>query len=209
MEQSLRLAGLGLSSRTADMCHVFVGNSQTSGDLWETRMGRHWLDPNPAIPVEARPCWSLDALWQLIPSPVNLGGNKCMKIMYAEGIVYRDECGGDEHWYMDMPIMDAAYNMVKWCLENGLIKPDEEQKEFFMAQNGMPLMADGLQWHTMDEKPEPWRCVLVMHNVSFCVCFADDLGNLTEVRTGTRIEEGKPFHYIKWTDLNTFCELNR
>lgn len=115
IEQSQHLLELGLDPKTADMCfEMEKGN-------WTLNVGRKSAQVNRGFAI---PAWSLDALLEVMPM-VNEGWPVCCKIYGSEKwhVLYHSTAVTpkiDSGEY-DTPI-EAAYELVCWLLEQGLIK---------------------------------------------------------------------------------------
>lgn len=116
IEQSKKLIELGLDPSTADMYYIF---DTFIGDIGGVEFGK------PEEPEDI-PCWSLDALLEVIPKPIKYQGSLCYpeldlfshKIYYMVGGASYLTIGGIGN-------LDAAYNMIVWLLTNDYIKGKE------------------------------------------------------------------------------------
>ena len=111
--QSQRLLELWLDPKTADMYYPYLGAGQY-GDI-----------PRVGFPIEHSggrdiPAWSLSALLRVLP----LGTELYKMRNDAHEIYYEIDCADATGWvgYEDSDPITAAYEMVCWLLEQGLIK---------------------------------------------------------------------------------------
>ena len=119
IEQSKKLLSLGLSPKSADM--FWMLDSKDYYEVVAVPYSESVTDNDDGIP-----CWSVGALWQLMPNIRTEHGIMRPKSVkenskqfpfryYYETLHYTDMCS--------TPI-EAAYNMVVWLLENGYIKTE-------------------------------------------------------------------------------------
>lgn len=112
LEQSRELIGLGLDPSTADMDHY------KKKDGWVTL-------PRKQISYggfQIIPCWSLDALLDLMPKPMEYQGSFCYPELdlFSHKIYYM--VGGATYLIIGgMDNLDAAYNTVVWLIKNKCI----------------------------------------------------------------------------------------
>lgn len=118
IEQSKKLLKLGLDPESADMLYTF-GNP----DIVRVRLTKeHWKQ---FIGAGIIPCWSLGALLEVMPVVIyrvgrfrlnytlHTTGHK--RVVYSHKVmVFHKESGKN--------LIEAAYSMVIWLLENGYIK---------------------------------------------------------------------------------------
>lgn len=120
IEQSKHLLELGLSPDSADMeyCYINEFNSglQVKGDI-NAEVDRR-LDM--MFGVTHIPAWSLTALLDVLP----LGTEMYKMCDDDEGVYYEIDSPDKEGWtgYEDSDPITAAYEMVCWLLEQGLIE---------------------------------------------------------------------------------------
>lgn len=130
IEQSKKLLELGLSPETADM-YWKRSSVLNSKEKWIPRIINNLpilFDDDDIIP-----CWSLDALLEVMPKSLEDKAN------YYEITVYysKPEC----EWYLgyitinmrrtfevfhNISLIEAAFNMVVYLLENGYIKTEKK-----------------------------------------------------------------------------------
>lgn len=120
IEQSKRLLELGLSKETADMSYSeeYFGKDKDGNDEWCWRLNAcKFVDVEGIIPA-----WSLSELLEVMPKEHEPEIQKSP--VTGQYFVY-GFFDGEKPTYMtkdyDSPI-DAAYEMVCWLLEQGLIK---------------------------------------------------------------------------------------
>lgn len=115
IEQSKELVGLGLDPKTADMCwEMEKGN-------WILNVGRKSAQVNRGFAI---PAWSLSALFEVMPN------NDYWEICLWQYKDQRWQCvfddvefsNGETKAFVANTPIDAAYKMVCWLLEQGLIK---------------------------------------------------------------------------------------
>lgn len=124
IEQSKRLLELGLSKETADMSYSeeYFGKDKDGNDEWCWRLNAcKFVDVEGIIPA-----WSLSELLEVMPKEHEPEIQKSP--VTGQYFVY-GFFDGEKPTYMtkdyDSPI-DAAYEMVCWLLEQGLIKKGGE-----------------------------------------------------------------------------------
>ena len=121
IEQSRHLLELGLDPKTADMYYPYFGAGQY-GDI-----------PRVGFPIEYSggrdiPAWSLSALLEVMPSNIGDYDLYTTKHKYVDGghgynVEYnRGFTISVLHKETSRDLVDAAYEMVCWLLENNLIK---------------------------------------------------------------------------------------
>lgn len=124
IEQSKKLVELGLNLESADMgWNVFDDNSTRCLPIndWD-------LSKNGEGGAEFIPCWSLGALINLMPSMIYKGGETFTLRMYKDvvyHVCYKSHYHLDEIWFSKENLLDAAFEMVCWLLENNYIKKGE------------------------------------------------------------------------------------
>ena len=131
IEQSKHLVELGLPAETADMHYSMLFNRAIDGG------GKNLSDfPNTLKPIgiEDIPCWSLEALLDAMPKEItdeyDSKGSLGMCVCYNsswEWVVYYSNADADcssIHEEQGNTLLEAAYNMVYWLLEQGYIKKE-------------------------------------------------------------------------------------
>ena len=133
IEQSKRLLVLGLDIKSADMCLC-----KTAQDTWFL-----WAGTPGEYDAHTVPAWSLPALLEVMPKVIVHDMDKhvlCLK--YAEGVApfiyYVVESGRNKGKLIRFnngrcvpdayDALDAAYKMVCWLLEQGLIKKGDNDE---------------------------------------------------------------------------------
>ena len=117
IEQSRKLVALGIDLQTADM--YYLPQVMNEGEtLWPIDEGYDLDDAD-------QPAWSLSALLEVIPK-------ECEPDIQKSPIsgVYFAYCFADSKAHITDDhgnAIDAAYEMVCWLLEQGLIKKGGEQ----------------------------------------------------------------------------------
>lgn len=139
INQSKKLIELGLSADTADMYYDVIDDSFKLYDDNAKLYVNDGLNPdvdwkNVFSYDKILPAWSLSALLDILPFPQlskdKLGSGKVGWMVS----VYPDNCRYDSCWH-DNPI-DAAFEMMKYVLENKNPKSEEEQiKELAELKN--------------------------------------------------------------------------
>jgi hypothetical protein len=117
IEQSKKLLELGLNPKSTDM-----------GYLWNGCVFSEYPASKQTIfkKVGNIPCWSLGALFEVMPEIDNqLPSLRKYKNYYC--VVYSDNVTrlGDNQWQNGKTPTEAAYNMVVWLIENGYINKGE------------------------------------------------------------------------------------
>ena len=124
IEQSKELVRLGLDPKTADMSYSeeYFGRDENGNDDWCWRLNAcRFIDVEGIIPA-----WSLSALLEVIPKECEPDIQKSP----ISGVYFA-------HWFADGKpyITDdhgnavaAAYEMVCWLLEQGLIKKGDSDE---------------------------------------------------------------------------------
>lgn len=109
VDQSKRLIELGIDVSTADMIYYWFGNFELNEEWYELHLGTQRVDGNDI------PAWSLTALLSII-KPVNdntytlngtLDGGAMISFEEVTNVMFQEE-----------EIIDAAFEMVCWLLEN-------------------------------------------------------------------------------------------
>ena len=121
LEQSKELLRLGLPAESADMCWCNSHDvdrwfliPRTQGEVKSSLLEQE-LDE-----VEIIPAWSLSALLEVMPKGTELikMQNNVNELYYEIDYMYTG--------YEDSDPITAAYEMVCWLLEQGLIKKKEQ-----------------------------------------------------------------------------------
>lgn len=106
IEQSRRLAELGVEINTADLHYDGVGDVVGKGRC----LAIHKPYKDSHIPA-----WSLEALLKVIPCPYQMTRGIDGKVQFSLLTVSRDDTFETE--------LEAVYTMVVWLLENDLLDP--------------------------------------------------------------------------------------
>lgn len=139
LEQSKKLMELGLNPDTADMFYSRRPTGKSKYSIFPDFKPEGQLEIFTKVDL---PCWSLGALMNLLPPSIQTGegiqnhyeidirkywGNE--KDLYQ--VAYGNNKGLSEKWH-DMintgereNLVDAAFQMIWWLLENGYIKKEE------------------------------------------------------------------------------------
>ena len=133
IEQSKELVRLGLDPKTADMCfEMDKGN-------WTLNVGKKSAQVNRGLAI---PAWSLDALLKVMPIHIAKDGMEYKLKVFPSGLfsTHSDTskwtlqyCGIDYSYrardkypilvkVTQHDLIDAAYEMACWLLEQGFIK---------------------------------------------------------------------------------------
>lgn len=125
IEQSRHLAKLGVDLKTADLTYEKLA-IWNKGDFPEEFQYRLREIPFQFFSGIGVPCWSLEALLELMPEEIV---DKHKITIYKDGsewvCCYQDLNGnlyGCEQTSCDIVL--AAYRMVEWLVENGYIKTE-------------------------------------------------------------------------------------
>lgn len=125
IEQSKKLVKLGLNFNTADMCYIqhFDESYNEVTFIEENPILTHTID---AIDL---PCWSLGALIDIMPSVIYKSAECAASLSIYKNsmyhVSYRTSSGIDETWFSKESLIDAAFEMVCWLIENNYIKKGE------------------------------------------------------------------------------------
>lgn len=132
--QSKKLIEIGLDIKTADMHYMhrhWEINEYTIGDQTDARPGccpTSYNKDRNNTDHHYIPCWSLGALIDIIPSMIYKGGETFTLMVHKDVIYhvcYKSHYHLDEIWFSKENLLDAAFEMVCWLLENGYIKKGE------------------------------------------------------------------------------------
>ena len=110
-EQSQKLIELGIDANTADM--YYDVNSYGIQSKPEVAVGKVWSKDIPA--------WSLTALLSVLPSVITREGKRMFLTLEKAGaynLYYKSPDRLDELWETKEDVIDAAFEMVCWLLEN-------------------------------------------------------------------------------------------
>ena len=114
IEQSKKLIELGLNIETADMIYASYNDVMTG-----ERKYRKWaMELTPMMKIETErelPCWSLSALLEMMPM---VNGREPHLIWNKGNYTCFYYCG---HKATNNSMIETAYNMVVWLIENNLI----------------------------------------------------------------------------------------
>lgn len=130
IEQSRYLAELGVDLKTADLTYekLAIWNKGDFPEEFQYRLREMHFQ---FFSGRGLPCWSLEALMELMPE--ELDGSCGISIYKDDGewmVCYVDGYGhiyGHEENSCD--ILLAAYRMVVWLVENGYIKTSKEEQQ--------------------------------------------------------------------------------
>lgn len=133
IEQSKKLVELGLNLDTADMSYTW--NFDDSRYEIMTTAVKNWIVPKYAESTKIQqvlPCWSLGELINLMPSMIYKGGETFTLMVHKDVIYhvcYKSHYHLDEIWFSKENLLDAAYDMLVWLIENGYITTEKNQYE--------------------------------------------------------------------------------
>lgn len=126
IEQSKKLLELGLNPESADM--LYQEYETVEGDDY---VYKHRLQPWYSNDIDGIPCWSVGALLEVIPKRIKVEGELTSTWQLkkeANGYaIYYESISLD--WYSNCigeTLIEAAYNMIVWLLENEYIKKGEQ-----------------------------------------------------------------------------------
>lgn len=129
IEQSKKLVKLRLNPDTADMFYFL--DPTPAGCIY------HLTVPQIGFGVKTRepeynkgdiPCWSLGALINIIPSTIYKGKQTFTLEMHKDALYhlcYESRSRLNEIWVTKKHLLDAAFEMVVWLLENNYIEKGE------------------------------------------------------------------------------------
>lgn len=90
---------------------------------------------------------------------------------------------------------------------------DEEEKAEGKKLAELPFNAEGLRWHSMDEQPEEFHTLILVHRiisrdlVTYCVV-RKMFGKLYEISQNIEIDN-KIIEPIKWIDIESIVNINK
>lgn len=120
IEQSKKLIELGLDATTADMFWDLL-----DGDLPEEKIPNCCPDRFDISIDEFVPAWSLSALIELIPDKISINNESYYLSFTKKSVEFRGPITWDgqkaKSFEMDN-ILDAAFEMVCWVINNGHLK---------------------------------------------------------------------------------------
>lgn len=131
IEQSKKLLNLGLDPSTADMCYASI-SYDSPGPYCEVVKAH-----KPDLDFNDLPCWSLVALLELMPKDIKTNngiynfslvrrGYGAYTFSYIHSLKEPWELGYDYHLTTHKDsVIDAAFEMVCWLIEQGFIKVNE------------------------------------------------------------------------------------
>jgi hypothetical protein len=126
IEQSNKLVELGLNPDTADMKWYYWKDEIDAPKVPTLGFDKAVLESYKNTQAVYLPCWSLGALFEVMPEIDNqLPSLRKYKNYYC--VVYSDNVTrlGDNQWQNGKTPTEAAYNMVVWLIENGYINKGE------------------------------------------------------------------------------------
>lgn len=121
IKQSKHLLSLGMNPDTADMVWIPL-NWQLTEYYVEVKQDGINTPKNPI------PCWSLGALIDIMPSMIYKGRETFTLEVHKDAlyhVCYRSHCHLDETWFSKENLLDAAFEMVVWLIENNYINKGE------------------------------------------------------------------------------------
>ena len=132
IEQSRHLAELGVDFKTADLTYERIAIGGNGYTEFPEEFQYRLLDMHfQFFSGMGLPCWSLEALLELMPEDLD---GSCGLSIYKEDdewmVCYEDGLGhvyGHEETSFDIVL--ATYRMVVWLVENGYIKVEKEKKQ--------------------------------------------------------------------------------
>lgn len=125
IEQSNKLVELGLNSDTADMFYSKRPTGKSEYSVFPD------FKPEGRLEVFTKadlPCWSVGALIAIIPSMIYKGKQTFGLEIHKDAlyhVCYENRCHLNEIWITKKNLLDAAFEMVVWLLENNYIKKGE------------------------------------------------------------------------------------
>ena len=129
IEQMQRLQELGVDTSNASMCRVVDGQGITGDFLCIRGEESFYFDEYS----RSIPAFTLQDIMDLLPRAIDMVGCFCAASLYMdfanERIVYGNtDRDGFEIYHEEVvsrELIDAAYNMLVWVIENGYIKMEE------------------------------------------------------------------------------------
>ena len=132
IEESKKLLELGLAKESADMAYLEHMDSGDTEPTFEGYAPMVLMDvPINEIACNTIPCWSLDALFELMPESIYSGTHflRIFKVKDDDGIFYRTAyhiynksnsyCGGVD--IDGETAVESVFNMMVFLLERGFI----------------------------------------------------------------------------------------
>ena len=129
IQQSRHLAEIGIDFKTADLTYERLALSGLG--IPDDMQYRERFIPFQFFSGRGLPCWSLEALLELMPEEIV---DKHKISLYKEGGIwvccYQDINGNiNGNVEASCDVVVAAYRMVVWLVENGFIKTEEEEQQ--------------------------------------------------------------------------------
>lgn len=126
IEQSKKLLELGLSPESADMLWYLVTLNEPATLMVKCWAGSLQWQENDLV----LPCWSLGALLEVMPKTIRIVNTYYGYELYASAKGYAIDYIDVKrlrklHSCDEESMIEAAYNMVVWLLENNYIKKGE------------------------------------------------------------------------------------
>lgn len=90
---------------------------------------------------------------------------------------------------------------------------DDEEKAEGVKMAELPFNAEGLRWHSMDEQPQEFHTLILIHKVikqgiiTYC-CARKMFGKLYEITNNIEID-GSVIEPIKWIDIQDIVNQNK
>ena len=124
--QHLQRLGLDVKLYSTTFCYIKYDNTdwrlRTTSDLWII-----------GIAFEGIPTYDVDDLLCLIPKTIEVGKTEYTLSIYPiNGEWAVDYCSETDADIQSKPckhIIDAAYSRLCWCIENGYVKTNKENKQ--------------------------------------------------------------------------------
>lgn len=125
IEQSKKLVELGLNPDTADMFYSRRPTGKSDYSIFPDFKQEGRLEVFTKVDL---PCWSLGALIDIMPDVIYKDAARATLRIHKDTIYhisYKNSSHLNEIWISKKTLIDAAFEMVVWLLENGYIRKGE------------------------------------------------------------------------------------
>lgn len=132
ISQMQHLKELGVDTSKASACWfrvLGVGDLRVS-TIWSLSFNKYITKPE-GIDTQIVPTFTLQDILDLLPKSIEYYGQlqihfcEMTEGMYANQVVY-STIEGNQIVFFDKDVIDSAYEMLCWCMENGFTKTNKE-----------------------------------------------------------------------------------